>query len=378
MIGVVKISRVHKNFDQFKLGQTNALRIVSNNRKQHKVNCTQSDTANLGGELTKNLQQYARQLIIAVDDTPDSLYACDWAVKQVYRDGDFIHLLHGSSNSNVNVEEHPFGQKVLLKEAERDKGINPACVEILQNSGAQFQVQIFGQLEIPSVSQAICDIGRDLNASMIIMSCHQKGFLQELFKGSHTNYCIHHSKNPVVVLHPPDEERILQQKVENGNDEDRRVRKIALAVDSTDSSIELLEWAMTHFYRENDVFHLIHIVPDVVPHPDIIGGFECKVMDTPSLQFQEEYVNWTQEYIRKNFMPMLDQKSIKSEISVVSQIGVNNYCSVGYLICKKCEEIGASALLIRSHNKGPLHEFFMGSVSSFCTHNCKDPVVVLH
>ena len=59
---------------------------------------------------------------------------------------------------------------------------------------------------------------------------------------------------------------------------------------------------------------------------------------------------------------------------VQSEVDTN---SVGHVICMKAEELKASCVLMGSHNKGPVAEFFMGSVSQYVSHHCKQPVVIV-
>jgi nucleotide-binding universal stress UspA family protein len=47
------------------------------------------------------------------------------------------------------------------------------------------------------------------------------------------------------------------------------------------------------------------------------------------------------------------------------------------VLCKKAEELQAASLVMASHNKGRMVEFFLGSVTNYCTHHCKRPVTVV-
>lgn len=51
--------------------------------------------------------------------------------------------------------------------------------------------------------------------------------------------------------------------------------------------------------------------------------------------------------------------------------------SVGHIICEKAADLSAAFVLMGNHNKGPLTEFFIGSVTQYVTHHCKKPVVVV-
>eukprot|EP01026_Neomeris_dumetosa_P047719 TRINITY_DN4106_c0_g1_i1.p2 TRINITY_DN4106_c0_g1~~TRINITY_DN4106_c0_g1_i1.p2 ORF type:complete len:375 (-),score=31.44 TRINITY_DN4106_c0_g1_i1:613-1737(-) len=339
-----------------------------------KVKCQLQKTQTWSEQERFKQESYKRQVLIAVDETQDSAFACQWTANEIFREGDFIHLLHTIPSYSEMVEEYPFGQRVLINGNCSDKGICPDCVDELKRRNIPFQVQVVReQHEIPSVSQAICDIAQDLHASMIIMSSHSKNFLQELFKGSHTNYCVHHCSDPVVVLHPP-----KMQGSYSRQNQLEGVRRIAVAVDNnTDTANQICDWAAKQLYREKDVFHIIHVVPDATPTPLMIGGLEGPVT-VSAMNFQQDLVNQQTEAIKSMIVPLLQEKNIPYELSVLSQPGVDNSEAIGDLICSIAQDIKAGAIVIGSHNKGALTEFFMGSVTSHCTHVSKVPVVVLH
>ena len=50
------------------------------------------------------------------------------------------------------------------------------------------------------VGELVCEVAAATNAACVAMARHGKGTLRELVTGSVTNYCVHHSKSPVVVI----------------------------------------------------------------------------------------------------------------------------------------------------------------------------------
>jgi nucleotide-binding universal stress UspA family protein len=47
------------------------------------------------------------------------------------------------------------------------------------------------------------------------------------------------------------------------------------------------------------------------------------------------------------------------------------------VLCKKADELEAVAIVMASHNKGRMAEFFLGSVTNYCTHHSHRPVVIV-
>eukprot|EP00878_Enallax_costatus_P032108 GHUV01035209.1.p1 GENE.GHUV01035209.1~~GHUV01035209.1.p1 ORF type:complete len:149 (-),score=21.80 GHUV01035209.1:55-501(-) len=52
--------------------------------------------------------------------------------------------------------------------------------------------------------------------------------------------------------------------------------------------------------------------------------------------------------------------------------------SIGALVCRRAEQMEAVVVLMAKHSRGPIKEFFIGSVTNYAAHHCKQPVLVLH
>jgi nucleotide-binding universal stress UspA family protein len=50
------------------------------------------------------------------------------------------------------------------------------------------------------IGELICRKASELGAAAVVMSSHNKGRLKELFLGSVTNFCLHHSPVPLVMV----------------------------------------------------------------------------------------------------------------------------------------------------------------------------------
>jgi nucleotide-binding universal stress UspA family protein len=51
--------------------------------------------------------------------------------------------------------------------------------------------------------------------------------------------------------------------------------------------------------------------------------------------------------------------------------------SIGNVICNKADMLKAAAVIMASHNRSKLKEFFLGSVTNYCAHHCKQPVLIV-
>lgn len=52
--------------------------------------------------------------------------------------------------------------------------------------------------------------------------------------------------------------------------------------------------------------------------------------------------------------------------------------SIGEAICKRASNINAAVIVIASHNKGVIKEFFLGSVSKYTSTHAQQAVIVVH
>ena len=50
--------------------------------------------------------------------------------------------------------------------------------------------------------------------------------------------------------------------------------------------------------------------------------------------------------------------------------------SVGEIICERAVDEDVAAVIMASHSKARVREFFIGSVANYCLHRCKKPVIV--
>ncbi len=64
------------------------------------------------------------------------------------------------------------------------------------------------------------------------------------------------------------------------------------------------------------------------------------------------------------------------QLEVVKYAADND--SIGSIVCKRAEQLMATVVVLAKHNKGAIAEFFVGSVTNYCTKHCKSPVLVMH
>lgn len=152
-------------------------------------------------------------------------------------------------------------------------------------------------------------------------------------------------------------------------------RHLLVPVDESKASQRVLQWTLDNLYREGDEIHLFHVVPPgqyVVLSTDL--GMEEVVEDDK--ETQERVEANARKFLNETFVPVLQEKNIPYQLEIVKFSTDND--SIGSIVCKRADQINASAIVMAKHTKGAIKEFFLGSVSNYCTHHSIAPVLVLH
>lgn len=147
-------------------------------------------------------------------------------------------------------------------------------------------------------------------------------------------------------------------------------RVLLIAADTSSVSQRALRWVFDHFYRQGDVLHIVH----VVPNSRIITSVDFLPVQSIN---EEAELKKAEEYVQSELLPLV--ATLKPDITPVvhfvkSELDAE---SVGEVLVRKAEELGAACLFCASSNKGVLTELFLGSVCNYCVHKSKLPVAVI-
>lgn len=147
-------------------------------------------------------------VLIAVDNTPASEEACQWAADNILQPGDTAHLIHVVAPSLADVmvltdvpapymgeslkpvmQQHVAEAKGFIERsfAPRLQGFDYKTEVVLAHTGAK------------AVGALLCEHALKVDAAALVMASHQKGAMQRFFLGSTTDYCAKHSLVPLVI-----------------------------------------------------------------------------------------------------------------------------------------------------------------------------------
>ncbi|EEH58862.1 uncharacterized protein MICPUCDRAFT_56135 [Micromonas pusilla CCMP1545] len=151
-------------------------------------------------------------------------------------------------------------------------------------------------------------------------------------------------------------------------------RQILIPIDGTPQSEYMLDWTLENFARKGDQINLIHVIPKRYTVPAYYA-FDEFVPEVPDPEQEAEWREDANRYVRKRLYPVLDANEDVTYTSEVVAYETSNE-SVGEIICERANDVDACAVIMASHGKGRFREFFIGSVTNYCLHRCKKPVIV--
>ncbi|KAG1670773.1 hypothetical protein FOA52_014001 [Chlamydomonas sp. UWO 241] len=153
------------------------------------------------------------------------------------------------------------------------------------------------------------------------------------------------------------------------------LRHLLIPVDESKASRDAFQWTIDQMYRQGDTVHLLHVVAPgvrVVINTDL--GLDEIVNDGGENARKLE--DHAREYLTSTFVPVLEEKKVPYQVEIVRFATDNE--SIGAVVCKRAAQLNAAAVVMAKHTRGSIAEFIVGSVTSYCTHNCASPVLVMH
>lgn len=152
-------------------------------------------------------------------------------------------------------------------------------------------------------------------------------------------------------------------------------RKILLAVDASAESEDALQWTLANMYRPEDVLHFLH----VVPRQETATTYGAPPVDFLPQQNPKSVQRLAEQglsFIKERLLPMLGDMQPEPVVHIVKSDTDTD--SIGNVVCQRAEALAVVAVVMAGHSKSKVGDFFMGSVTNFCTHHCKKPVLVVH
>uniref|UniRef100_A0A0E0JJF9 UspA domain-containing protein n=1 Tax=Oryza punctata TaxID=4537 RepID=A0A0E0JJF9_ORYPU len=154
-----------------------------------------------------------------------------------------------------------------------------------------------------------------------------------------------------------------------------KLQKVMVAVDESDCSHHALEWALRNLAPTIAPPLLVLTVQPLLPLGYVSAASFGSPLGTPVVA--PELIQSMQEQQQQLSKALLDKAK---QICAQHGVAVETMIKVGdpkEMICEAAEESKVDLLIVGSHSRGPVQRLFLGSVSNYCMHHSKCPVLVV-
>ena len=145
-------------------------------------------------------------------------------------------------------------------------------------------------------------------------------------------------------------------------------RRVVVALDESAQSLHALQWALGTFSlcAHLDTLILLHAK---LPPSSSVAGPEF-ILSAEAIVSMEIYQDRAIESLMNRALELCKEKQVAAETQVV-------FGDPRDVICEVVEKSNADFLVIGSHGYGAIKRALLGSVSDYCAHHVKCPVVIV-
>ncbi|XP_031569608.1 uncharacterized protein LOC116304092 [Actinia tenebrosa] len=158
-----------------------------------------------------------RRVVLAIDNSSCSKEAFDFYCNNLHRPDDILLIIHSFELPSMPAVPYPYGYSYYEDWRSIVQQADEEAVASLENYGRKCQhkkIEFKLFKEGGKAGEVICKFAKDEKANMIVMGSRGLGTIRRTFLGSVSDYCLHHSAIPVVVVPPHEEHAKAQGKKE--------------------------------------------------------------------------------------------------------------------------------------------------------------------
>lgn len=144
--------------------------------------------------------------LICIDASKNSMAAFEWFLENVFKEGDTVGLVHihvPPDLPSLGLFGGGLGAMELYKESlqesiDASRATTAKYKDICKNKGIKFKA--FVESVDDSIGHTICKIAKENNMAFIVIGQRGLGAFRRTFFGSVSEYVLHHSHHPVIVV----------------------------------------------------------------------------------------------------------------------------------------------------------------------------------
>ncbi|KAG2315545.1 hypothetical protein Bca52824_018667 [Brassica carinata] len=160
-------------------------------------------------------------------------------------------------------------------------------------------------------------------------------------------------------------------------------KRMMVAIDESDSSFYALQWVINHFSSllmtteaaeaEGDLLTVVHVQSPFyhfAAFPAGPGGATAVYASTAMIESVKKAQQETAAALLSRALQMCRAKQIRAETLVLEGDAKD-------MICQAVEQMHVDLLVVGSRGLGKIKRAFLGSVSDYCAHHAKCPILIV-
>ncbi|KAJ7973048.1 Universal stress protein A-like protein [Quillaja saponaria] len=158
------------------------------------------------------MERKERKIVVAVDESEESMYALSWCISNLVSDSTNNRLLllyvkpPSPIHSSFDAAGYIFSRDVI---AAMTKYTNELVGSVMERAEAIYRKLDTGDISVEKIvgsgdaKDVICCAVDKLKADTLVMGSHGYGFFKRAILGSVSDHCAKHAKCPVVIVKHP-------------------------------------------------------------------------------------------------------------------------------------------------------------------------------
>ncbi|KAF8018337.1 hypothetical protein BT93_H3280 [Corymbia citriodora subsp. variegata] len=158
-----------------------------------------------------------RRVLVAVDESEESMHALSWCLKNIISDkfSDTLLLLYvkppravstalDGTGTRCYTEAFLFSSDVMLAIEKYGNEVADCVMEKAKKLCSELaDVKVETRIENGDARDVICQMADKLGADLLVMGSHGYGLIKRAFLGSVSNHCAQNAKCPVMIVKKP-------------------------------------------------------------------------------------------------------------------------------------------------------------------------------
>ncbi|KAL3728414.1 hypothetical protein ACJRO7_033060 [Eucalyptus globulus] len=151
-----------------------------------------------------------RRVLVAVDESEESMHALSWCLKNIVSDKfrDTLLLLYvkppRAMSTALDGTAYLFSSEVMLAIERYGNEVADCVMQKAKKLCSELaDVKVETRMENGDARDVICQMADKLGADLLVMGSHGYGLIKRTFLGSVSNHCAQNAKCPVMIVKKP-------------------------------------------------------------------------------------------------------------------------------------------------------------------------------